>query len=283
MSLAATLLLLRASVLVAVSGGFKLYVAFLLLGAEPRAVLCAAFTLLVYAVYTMDRALGCREDAVNRGEFEQAHRGCGLLAACLSFAASLLVLLWIGVLPVAAFFPLAAGLMYSRGARIAGASLRLKGGLGVKNLTVAFTWAFTIAAFLYPWAGSIAELVMVFVFFFVKSFINTVIYDCRDARGDALAGLVTLPVFLGMSKTRAFLHGLHAALHLCLAALVLLGFIEFQPVILVYSGGAGFLYISLYANGRRAVLRDLLVDGEWVLAVVFRNTYQFSRSAFYSS
>lgn len=221
--------------------------------------------------------------AVNRGELKHANQGCALLVACLSFSTSIVILIREGILPFVAFFPLAAGFMYSRGATIAGLSLKLKRGLGIKNLIVAFTWASTIIAFVYPWTMSYRMLSLIFAFFFLKSFINTVIYDCRDARGDALAGLITIPVYFGERKTRVILGVLHTSFHLGIAASVLLGFIEFRPIILLYSGGMGFLYIWLYTNNRKAFFRDILVDGEWIIAVLFRNIYQFSRSAFYSS
>ncbi|MBS1264140.1 MAG: 1,4-dihydroxy-2-naphthoate octaprenyltransferase [Methanonatronarchaeales archaeon] len=120
----------------------------------------------------------------------------------------------------------------------------------------------------------------VFAFFFLKSFINTVIYDFRDVGGDAVAGLRTFPVRLGERRTAALLLAVHLLLHAWLGLSVFVGFLSFQPIILACSWLLGLVYIYLYARtssgkegGPRSKMRDFLVDGEFVLAVAFRNLF----------
>lgn len=149
---------------------------------------------------------------------------------------------------------------------------------------VAFTWAATLAAFVYPWAENFLLLILISLFFFLKSFINTVIYDFKDMKGDAMARLLTLPICLGEVKTRRVLAALHFLLHLSVAALILLDFIRFEPPILIYSAAVGFVCISLYTKNRSPPLRDVVVDGEWIFAVLLRNfAVQLSRSASHST
>lgn len=284
MSFAATLRLLSASSLIAVSGGFRVYVAFLLLGAEPVLSVCFAMVLITYATYMMDRAVKSKEDEINRVEEGNARRSYGFLAGCTSLLVGILILLKEGISPAVSFFPLVVGFLYSRGIKIGKISLRLKQGSGVKNIVVAFTWASTICAFTYPWAKDYLQLILIFSFFFFKSFINTVICDCRDIKGDSLAGLTTLPVYFGEAKTRMILQLLHSSFHLSVIALVLLGLVRFETIILLYSWIAGLIYISLYANSKKTSFRSVVVHGEWVHMSVFRNLMiRLSSSAFHSS
>lgn len=283
MSFSATLRLLSSSLVVAVSGGFKLYVAFLLLGTQPNLSLCFAFSLLVYSIYTLDRVLKSKEDAVNRAKIENAKKLPVVLLVCIAVSASALILIKEKISLLVVLFPLITGFMYSRGLKIGSISLKLKRGLGVKNFVTAFTWAATLAAFIYPWAESFSLLMLISLFFFLKSFINTVIYDYKDMKGDAMAGLVTLPIYFGEVKTRVLLQALHVILHLSIATLVLLNFISFEPVVLIYSATVGFVYVLLYTTSRDSSVRDVAVDGEWIFAVLLRNlAVQLSRSGFHS-
>ena len=279
-SIKATLRLLSSSLIVAVSGGFKLYVAFLLVGVEPDKSSCLAFSLLVYSVYTLDRTLKCEEDIANHKR-ENVKRSPALLLICITLLTSALIIKD-KPSPVVVALPITIGYMYTKGLTIGKRSLRLKQGLGIKNFIVAFTWAATLAIFLHPWA-EILPLLLVSTFFFLKSFVNTVIYDYRDTKGDASTGLETLPIYLGEKKTTVILDVLHSIMHLGLIGIVFAGIIKFEPVIIVFSVVYGFTYIWLYANSRSVSFRDVLVDGEWTIAVLLRSlTIQLLRSASHS-
>jgi 4-hydroxybenzoate polyprenyltransferase len=280
----ATFRLLSTSILIAVSGGFRVYVAFLLLGVKPEIITCFAMVLITYATYTMDRAVKTKEDEINRMEEGSARRGYVLLVVCTSLLAAILILLKQGIFLAVAFFPFVIGFLYSKGIKIGKVSFRLKQGFGVKNIAAAFTWAFTICAFIYPWAEDYLQLILIFAFFFLKSFINTVICDCRDIRGDSLAGLTTLPVYFGETKTRMILQLFHSSFHLSVITLLLLDLVKFETIILLYSWMAGLIYIPLYANSKKTSFRGVVVHGEWVHMSVFRNlAIRLSSSASHSS
>jgi 4-hydroxybenzoate polyprenyltransferase len=281
-SFEATLRLLSTSIIVAVSGGFRLYIAFILLGREPELALCLAMILIVYATYTLDRAVKTKEDEINRKEEESANKDLAIFMTCASLLAAIIILIKQGISPLIAFFPLIIGFVYSKGIKIRKISLKLKQNLGIKNLVVGFTWASTICALLYP-AESL-QLLLIFTFFFLKSFINTVIFDYKDVKGDSLAGLTTLPIYFGEAKTKAILLLLHASLHLSVIALIILKLAEFEMIILLYSWMAGMIYIPLYANSNKTIFRSAVIHGEWAHMLVFRNlTLQLSRSASHSS
>ncbi len=282
MSSIATLRLLGSSLIVAVSGGFRLHIAFLLAGKEANITLPLAAILIVYATYTLDRAIKTKEDEINRQEETNANKNLVLFLVCSFFLIAVLVLIKHRVFPLIAFFPLTMGFLYSKGIKIGKILLKLKGGMGAKNFVVAFTWAATTSAFVYP-AESL-QLLLIFIFFFIKSFINTVIFDCKDIEGDSSAGLITLPVHFGEAKTRAILQLLHSSFHLSVAILVILNIVKFEATILIYSWVGGMIYIIMCANSKKINFRSLVVHGEWVHMLAFRNlTIQLSRTAFHSS
>lgn len=265
----ATIKLLGTSLLVSISGGFKLYAAFLLLGIEPSIAVCFASSLVIYAVYTLDRTLKSKEDEINRGEFGSSNKSCAALAICASLILSL-VIFASKLSPLPILFPFIIGFAYSRGVKIRKDFLKLKSNRGIKNFVVAFTWATNIIIILQYWGIDIFPLLFVWLFFFLKSFINTVIYDFRDVKGDTLAGLHTLPVLIGNKNTRALLYMLHVFVHLQIVIAILLGKVRFDFVILPYSALIGLFYVGFYSttkerNGR---LRDIIVDGEWTIAVL---------------
>lgn len=267
----ATITLLSTSLLVAIAGGFKLYAAFILLGLEPSVIICLAFSFVIYAVYTLDRTLKSKEDEINREESNSSNKSCAALVICISLFLSIVIFVEnLSLLPV--LFPLAVGFAYSRGVKIRKEVLKLKSGMGTKNFVVAFTWATNIVIVLQYWNKDIFSLLVVWLFFFLKSFINTVIYDFRDVKGDASAGLLTLPIFLGTKNTRILLYLLHIFAHLQIAMAILQGKITFDPVILPYSVIIGLFYIGFYSTTkeRSGRIRDILVDGEWIIAVLLR-------------
>ena len=190
--------LLASSAVVAVSGWCRLYIAFLFLGAAPNLKVCTAFSMIVYSVYLFDRAIGGSEDEVNRRELKTSKKNWGITASFAFFSSSI----FLSGNHLACFIPYLIGFAYSKGIRIGNRTFKLKGGRGMKNIIVAFTWGMTITLFIRASAEHCASLLMIFVFFFTKSFINTVIYDFRDFQGDFNAGIRTLPIHLGTSKTR---------------------------------------------------------------------------------
>ncbi len=288
-NVAGTLGLLKASLPLSISSFFTLYTAFLILDVEPRVELCAGFGFWVYSVYTLDRAMGGAEDDVNREELAEASKTIAYAAVAFSFTASVAILNHSGLSPLGAVFPFAVGLLYSKGVRIGSHRFRLKGSLGGKNVVVGITWAGSIVLFTYPWLNEVT-LSVVGSYFFMKLAINTVIYDCRDVTGDRLAGVRTIPVVLGYRDTGLILQGLNAVLHVGLTGYIVSGYLEFPLILAVCSGALGAFYVWVFTRSggtpircvvdRNEWLRDLLVDGEWLLIVVFVTAYRFFGSYF---
>lgn len=271
-----TIKLLSASILVALSGVFRLHIAFLFLGIGPKLPIYLAGFLVIYATYTLDRALGCEEDKINRKELGSARGDIAIVICIISLAAGSL-LLYREDLLFMAFLPFTIGYIYSKGICIGNRTIKLKGNFGVKNFTVSLTWGTFISGIAQRWAGGDIVLSFVFPFFAMKSFINTVIYDFRDVKGDGAAGIKTLPICLGETKTRILLQVMHILLHLWIAIAMLLHIINFEMTILLTVMLAGIMYTCFYTRPSpegepriRKILRDVLVDGEFLLAVFIR-------------
>lgn len=276
----ATLKLLTGSILVGLSGVFKLHIAFLLLGVSPNMNIYLATFLIIYATYTLDRAMDNEEDKVNRKELETSRKDIALGFCLVSFLTGSYILSLDGLLFIA-FFPIMIGYIYSKGIPLGSYKLKFKGNFGMKNLTVSLTWGSFISGIAQGFANSNIVLLFIFPFFTVKSFINTVIYDYRDVKGDAIAGIKTLPISLGEIATRRLLQVMHILLHLWIAAFMLLKFVMGEIVLFLVSWSAGLIYTWFLARGSehetklRKMMRDILVDGEFILAVFIKTITGF--------
>lgn len=246
----ATLELLKSSILVSLSGIFRVYLAGVLLQTEVSVLTCLAGGLIIYSVYTLDRALGSEEDMINRGELTKSSKKVGLIVTLFSFLAGAYLFSKEGILALA-FLPFVTGYLYSKGIKIGRYSLRLKGGLGVKNLVVGFTWGLSIVGTACHDVSNFIPLVIVFILYFGKTFCNSVLDDFKDLKGDSLAGLQTLPVCFGKKRTRKFLLGIHLIIHLITGFTLLCGYIAFEPVIIVCSFVFGIICILEYTKGSK--------------------------------
>jgi 4-hydroxybenzoate polyprenyltransferase len=271
-----TLKLLTGSILVGLSGVFKLHIAFLLLGITPDLKIYLACFLIIYATYTLDRAMDNEEDKINRKELDSARKDIALGFCFVSFIAGSFLLSLKGLLFIA-FLPVIIGYIYSKGISIGSRKLKLKGNFGMKNLTVSLTWGSFISGIAQGSANSNIVFLFIFPFFTIKSFINTVVYDYRDIKGDSIAGIKTLPICLGETATRRLLQGMHIMLHLWIAASMLLKFVKVETVLFLVSWSAGMIYTWFFTRPSpqnetksRKIMRDALVDGEFILAVFIR-------------
>jgi len=263
----ATLELLKSSVLVAFSGALRIHLAFLLLHVRSNLFTCIAGGLVIYTVYTLDRALGSEEDSVNRKELNGSKKEIGLAVSLIAFLIGGFILAKEGML-VLAFIPFITGYLYSKGLKIGKFSLKLKGGLGVKNFIVGLTWGIFIAGLAGCKCGNLIPVILVFTFFGVKLFVNSAIYDFKDIKGDTLAGIKTLPVSLGARNTRNLLAGMHLFSHMILCIASIYGIIAFEPLVILYSFICGLICIQGHTKSddedlpSRNLKRTFLVDGE---------------------
>ncbi len=262
-----TIKLLKSSLLVSFSGVLRIHIAFLLLHINSLFFNCLAGGLIIYAVYTLDRALDSEEDIANRPELEGASKKTALVVSLICFLAGAAILAASGLI-LLAFLPLITGYLYSKGVKIGKFDLKLKGGLGMKNIVVGITWGVFITGIAGIGSASIIAPLIVFLYFGLKLFINSAIYDFKDIKGDTMAGIRTLPVVLGKTKAKTLLISLHFLSHLMLLITIITGVLAFEPIILIYSFIIGLLYIQKFAEPveketkGRLRKRLFMIDGE---------------------
>ena len=230
---------------------------------EPRILLMAFFA--TFSVYNLNRAVDGAEDSINRPE--AASRGAGFYLLP-SIAAAVLCLLLSASVGVQAFLVIAATFIASiaYSVKVLPSIPRLKERVGVKSVLVALSWGFTGA--LLPACDQPVDpvkIVLVFAYIFIQLLVNTVLCDVCDLEGDGASGVRTLPMVLGLGKTRSLLLAVNTLTLPWLIYCVEQGlFQEFMPA-LVFGAAYGYLIILAFSKvGRERLLVELAVDGEWM-------------------
>lgn len=230
-------------------------------------------SLVVFSVYNLNRKTDVAEDALNHGKRYSVTSRFGrplFLAALVAYTGALIIAANAG--PASALLaavPLVAGIIYSvplfpQFCRYR----RLKEIPAIKNIVVAGAWALSFSllpAFLTGSHPDISSLI-VFALIFGYVFIATVLPDIRDREGDAATRVYTIPVILGVERTRIFL----TAFNFTMAILIMsLGFSHLSPavlVVLIISFTYTQICILSIGNSRTDdFLVDVISDGQFLL------------------
>lgn len=271
-----TVRLLNSSTVVAIAGGLRLNIAFLLAGLEMRIPEYCAFALIIYATYLLDRALDCREDAINKIELVGANGNIGIIACAVAFLIGTVILVRDGIY-LAPFFPFIVGYVYTHGIRLGPYAIRLKGGAGIKNAIIGLTWGGTIALIVSHWCNVVTTVLVIFLFYAIKLFITSCVNDFKDVRGDFAAGIRTLPVCLGEDLTKKVLILMNVVLHGIMVYSVLFRIISNEWVILVYSLLINTTFLMIYSSSfeqcsqvvfRR--MREMVIYWESAISLILR-------------
>ena len=260
------------SVFTAFTSLMMLYFSFIVLDVALKPILLCAMFFVIYSVYSLNKVTDREEDAINmpaRYTFVRGNERFLLTLAIASYSVALLLgliesLLAAGILLV----PFLSGIVYSTNSLSIIGIPRLKDIFLVKSLIVAFSLAVCAAFLPALQLHSSAKLCFIFPFFFSKVFINTVLFDVRDVEGDTLNGVKTIPVVIGIKRTRQMLLLIHS--------LLVVWFVLFSDlfsryyVILIASMVYGYLYIFCFCNtnNHRDVSWDILLDGEWIILCI---------------
>lgn len=231
--------------------------------------------LLFYAIYTLDRAADAGADGrthPERARFSTRHMRLMRASAVAAYAGALALAGTRGMAAVGvALLPLAALTLYSfpvlpRGVARRVGFARLKEVLVLKNLVVAGTLSGTatllpVVAAPGPTAGtSVAALGG---FLFGRWWINSVVFDVRDERGDRANGLRTIPVVLGRARTLRILHAGNAVLAAAVLVSVAAGVVPPPFGLLAASSVYAWGYLrALERGGDDHFLCDVVSDGE---------------------
>lgn len=232
--------------------------------------------LVTFGVYAGDRIADVDTDeatAPAQAAFVRRHRTALSVASAVAYGLAVAIsitggpfALGITLLPGAVWILYVTDWAPTLGDRVK----RLKDLLIVNSAVVALAWA--IALLFLPLAFADAPLtpagVVVFVYFFLDTFVNTEIPNVQDMEGDAAIGVSTMPVVFGVRRTRWALYGLDVFLIVFLTLAFFEGLLPVGVVVAVLVG-LGYALLVAALVGRTDRHGRLSVAGEAKHLLVF--------------
>ena len=266
--------LLSTSIFLSINSILEVYFSFLLFNTTPILKILLSFFFVTFSIYGLNKLTDLKEDTVNVPERAKFIKGKEhIIASFLLF--SLMISSFLGFLqdflcvPIL-LFPVFTGIIYS--VRVSSNLPRLKDILGMKNLLIAFSWGVcsTFLPVICLPETYIIQIVIIFYFFFTKSFINSLLFDVRDIKGDRMSGVRTIPVVFGRRKTKNLLLLLNSTLIPWLVFSYLAGFFHQYLFVLIFAIAYGYGYIIHFCKEGLIIGKslDLLVDGEWIPVIL---------------
>jgi len=203
--------------------------------------------LLTFAVYANDRIADADDDELDKPDqtaFVRRHENALYVAAAVAYGLAVASAMLGG--PAALALSLLPGTFWVLYAsdwlpRLGAGLRRLKDVLLVNTAVVALAWAVSLTFLPLAFAdrGVTPTVGVVFAYFFLRSFVDAELPNVRDRAGDAEAGVRTLPVVVGLERTRYVLYGVDAATAAVLAYGAAAGFLSVPVAVAL---GAGLAY-----------------------------------------
>lgn len=234
---------------------------------------CLIMFLVTFSVYNLNRKTDEEEDAINHSRRYAFTKKYAKILMDLSIATYIVAFLIAGIFGIVAVIitviPLINGVLYSipflpQEFRYR----RLKDIPFVKNVIVGLAWALPVALLPVACTGCpFWEMTIgVGFLFFLLSFIDSTVFDIRDVKGDAETGVQTIPVILGIQRTRILLSVMNG---IGIGIILIRCSIWLTPVetailaaIAIYVQG----YILFFNGGDLSrTLYDLIADGQYLL------------------
>jgi 4-hydroxybenzoate polyprenyltransferase and related prenyltransferases len=172
----------------------------------------AVLFMVVFSVYNLNRKTDEAEDAINhanRFSFTRKFEKPLIYAAILAYGSAVLITcVHSPFASVVTMIPLVSGILYSLPILPrACAHRRIKEIPVMKNIVVSLAWGISFSLIPVLMSGEPAgpASIIVFAFIFCWTFIGSVLPDIRDRAGDAATGVKTIPVLIGVRKSRILL------------------------------------------------------------------------------
>ncbi len=266
------------SLFLAISGTFKVFFSGLLSNMFTINIAILTF-LVIFSTYGLNKLTDIKEDVVNNPERVGIIKKLGYIfkfSVTLSFMLTLILGFLVNVFTLLVLlFPLFSGILYS--VRLSKNLPRLKDITGVKNIIIALAWAVpsTLLPIFYFYRETNIFNILVFYLFFLKSYINSILFDVCDIEGDSMHGMRTIPILLGRNKTKKLLLILNSTLIPWLILSYYEGIFQRYVFILAFSIIYGYWYILYFCKEgkKRSKSLDLLVDGEWIPTIALASIF----------
>ena len=235
--------------------------------------IAAVMFLIVFSVYNLNRKTDEAEDALNherRFRITKKFERPLFIAALGAYVIALTIAAFHGIAAVCVVtIPLVSGIFYSvpilpKWCRYR----RLKEIPVMKNLVVSLSWAlaFSLVPVYLSTAAPGGSSMVVFLFIFCWTFIASVLPDIRDRSGDFATGVATIPVLMGVRRSRSILTIINISAG---AIILLLGstVIPMQAIAIIL---ASLVYsqvciISIDRTTKNDLLCDVISDGQFLI------------------
>jgi 4-hydroxybenzoate polyprenyltransferase len=234
--------------------------------------IAAVMFLIVFSVYNLNRKTDEAEDALNherRFRITKKFERYFFIAAIGAYLTALGISTFYGIFAFCVVaIPLISGIFYSvpllpkwSGYR------RLKEIPVMKNFVVSISWALAFSLVPVYLGASVpgTASVVVFLFIFCWTFVASVLPDIRDRTGDCASGVATIPVLVGVERSRKIL----TIINFSACAVILLQGSTAIPILactiilvsLVYSQ---VCIISIDRTTKNDLLCDVISDGQFL-------------------
>lgn len=141
---------------------------------------------------------------------------------------------------------------------------RIKKYFLLKNMLVAIVWGTTVL-FVGTYFNTInIFLLSIFAIITLEFFINSVIFDIKDMKGDSACKIRTLPNTLGIKKTLQMCHVINTLSFTFLIFGYILNIFPQRALLLLPLLAYVYTYLSLQGKLNRKLYFGLFVDGEYI-------------------
>jgi 4-hydroxybenzoate polyprenyltransferase len=228
--------------------------------------------MVVFSVYNLNRKTDEAEDALNhehRFRITKKYEHYFFIAALGAYLTALFIAAFHGL---AAFFvvtiPLISGIFYSVPILPKWCGYgRLKEIPLMKNLVVSTSWALAfslVPVYLSESTPDVASMV-VFVFIFCWTFVASVLPDIRDRNGDSATGVATIPVLVGVERSRSIL----SVINISAGGIILVLGMSVIPVLAIAIMIISLVYsqvciIFIDRTLKNDLLCDVISDGQFL-------------------
>ncbi len=230
--------------------------------------------LVTFSVYAIDRIADAEADAVSnpkQASFARRNENVLYVLASMAYGSAVAISALGGPLAFAgALLPGLLWILYASDwlPEITPSFQRLKNVFLVNTVVVAFAWAVTVTLLPIAFAGAsfTPAAALVFAYFFLGTFVNAEIPNVRDVESDRASGASTLPIVLGVRRTRQLLYGIDLCIGLLVGYAVLEGYL---PAVLAAGLVVGLGYsvavTGLLGRSDRGGLLTIVAESEYLV------------------
>jgi len=269
--------LFHGDIMVGIVAMAMVYSSSTMLGIDIGYVVYISSFLIFFSSYSLNRIIEMEDDAKqhkSRAKYMGMYYKHLSAVAAVAYAVGVILIATerLDLVPLS-FVPLIFVLLYTVKLPTNHSIRRIKDVTIGKNLGVAVAWTIFVVVLVNSYSSTFSFVpLMVTSFFFIgRIFINTVVFDIRDHEGDRKNRIQTMPVFMGIEKTRTIVIIMNAFLGVFMVAVGLLGFMSplayFAAISSIYA--AVYMYLLERKESHKNLICDFIVDGEYFAKSAF--------------